>query len=688
MTNRLALETSPYLRQHAENPVEWYPWSAEALAEARRRDVPILLSVGYSSCHWCHVMERESFEDPAVAAVMNELFVCVKVDREERPDLDQVYMKAVQAMTGGGGWPMTVFLTPDTVPYYGGTYFPPEPRHGMPSFGQVLRAASEAYRSRRDRVVESGARLVEALERANERVGEAPAGVELLDGAYRALLSQYDSVHGGFGRAPKFPQPVTLELLLRHHARTGDAPALEMVVHTLRRMAAGGIRDHLAGGFHRYSVDARWLVPHFEKMLYDNALLASAYLAAHQVTGDDDLRAVGEETLDYVAADLRAPDGGFASARDADSEGEEGTFYVWTPDEVAAVLSADDARLFTRLYDVSEAGNFEGRNILHLPHEPEAVARSEGVATEDLLARMSVARRTLLAARAERAAPFRDDKVIVAWNGLAIRALAEAGAAWDRWDYVALAEESADFVWSALRPDGRLLHVYMDGNAKIGGFLDDHAGLGNALLSLHGVTLDARWLEATRWLCEEILARFWVESEGTVFDTASDAERLVMRPRDTMDNATPSGASLAAELLARAGHALDDDRYRRAAAGIVDYEAAVLARYGPAFGRMLSVLDRSLAEPVEVVVVGRRDDADARALVGAVHAGFHRNVTVVGRREGERGGDVPLLEGRDLVRGRSAAYVCRRYTCKLPVTEAGEVAAELAHPFAGTSGEG
>jgi uncharacterized protein YyaL (SSP411 family) len=693
MTNRLSAESSPYLRQHAGNPVDWYPWSDEALTEARRRDVPILLSIGYSSCHWCHVMERESFEDPAVAAIMNELFVSVKVDREERPDLDQVYMKAVQAMTGGGGWPMTVFLTPDTVPFYGGTYFPPEPRHGVPSFPQVLRAASEAYRSRRDRVVESGMRLVEALERAAALTEEAQAGVEVLDGVYRALSSQYDAAHGGFGRAPKFPQPVTLELLLRHHVRTGDDEALAMVVHTLRRMAAGGLRDHLAGGFHRYSVDARWLVPHFEKMLYDNALLASAYLSAHQVTGHADLRTVAEQTLDYLAADMRAPEGGFASARDADSEGEEGLFYVWTPEEVEQLLPPDDAKLFSRLYDVSPGGNFEGKSILHLPHEPEAIARAEGIAEDELNARLASARAKLLAARARRPAPFRDDKVIVSWNALAIRAFAEAGAALGRWDYVDLARESAELIWAALRPEGRLLHVYMEGRAKIGGFLDDHAALGNALLSLHGATLEIRWLEAARWLCEEILSRFWDESEGTVFDTASDAERLVMRPRDTMDNATPSGASLAAELLARAGHVFDEERYRRTAARIIDHEAAILERYGPAFGRMLSVLDRSIAEPVEVAIVGTAADEPTRALVRAAHAGFHRNVTVVGRLVPERAEGVPLLENRDLVLGRSAAYVCRSYACRTPVTHADEVWAELsggsghASPSAGARGE-
>jgi uncharacterized protein YyaL (SSP411 family) len=622
-------------------------------------------------------MERESFEDPQVAALMNELFVNIKVDREERPDLDQVYMKAVQAMTGGGGWPMTVFLTPEGVPFYGGTYFPPAPRHGLPSFSQVLRAAADAYRHRRSQVVESGSHLVTALARAAERARPGKAGADLLDGAYHALSNQYDAVHGGFGRAPKFPQPVTLELLLRHHVRTGEHAPLEMVVHTLRRMAAGGLRDHLAGGFHRYSVDARWRVPHFEKMLYDNALLAGAYLQAHQVTGHEDLRQVAEQTLEYLATDMRAPDGGFCSARDADSEGEEGLFYLWRPEELDELLPPEDARLFARVYDVSHEGNFEGRSILHLPHDPEAVAHAEGIGADELAARMEATRRRLLAARAEREPPFRDEKVLLSWNALALRAFAEAGAALGRADFVDVAKATADFIWSTLRPSGRLLHVYMAGEAKIDAFLDDHAALGNALLSLHAATLEARWLDAARWLCDEILARFWDEDAGTAFDTPSDATALVLRPRDAMDNATPSGPSLAAELFVRAGHVFDETRYRTAAERLLGYEVEALERYGPAFGRMLSVLDRSLADPVEVAIVARRDSAEARALVHEASRAFHRNLTQVGRGEDEVVAGVPLLEGRGLVDGRSAAFVCRHYACRLPVTDPGRLRAEL-----------
>ena len=678
MANRLGTESSPYLLQHAENPVDWYPWGPEALERARTEDRPILLSVGYSSCHWCHVMERESFEDPAIAALMNELFVSIKVDREERPDIDQVYMKAVQAMTGAGGWPMTVFLTPDTVPYYGGTYFPPTPRHGLPSFSQILRVSADAYANRRDAVQEGGARLLEALRRVTASGERGEADAHALEQAYRALASRYDAVHGGFGQAPKFPQPVTLDLLLRHHVRTGEPAALQMAVHTLRRMAAGGMRDHLGGGFHRYSVDARWLVPHFEKMLYDNALLARCYLDAYRVTGGADLRDIAIDTLDYLLDDMRSPAGGFYSARDADSEGEEGTFYVWTPEEVDGALDPDDARLFKRLYDVAPGGNFEGRSILHLAHEVEAVARTEGLATEELESRMARARAALLVVRGSREPPFRDDKALVSWNGYAIRALAEAGAALGRWDYVDAAAGSADFLWTVLRRGGRLLHTHLDGEAKILGFLDDHGALGNALLSLHGATLDGRWLSAVRWLCEEILERFWDEEAGTVFDTASDAESLILRPREPMDNATPSGPSLAAELLTRAGHAFDDDRYRRAASRILDHDSEALLRYGSAFGRMLSVLDRRLTPPVEVVIVGRPDDDTTRSLIQAAHEAFLPNLLVLGRVDGDSAEPLPILEGRDLLEGRPAAYVCRGYACRLPVTEPDEVRREIA----------
>jgi uncharacterized protein YyaL (SSP411 family) len=699
MANRLAKESSPYLRQHAENPVDWYPWGPEALERAVREERPILLSVGYSSCHWCHVMERESFEDPGIAALMNERFVNIKVDREERPDVDQIYMKAVQAMTGHGGWPMTVFLTPGRVPFFGGTYYPPEPRHGMPAFSQVLDAVHDAWTNRREEVESGGARLLEALRAASVAASAGRAGVDLVERATRVLAGRYDPSWGGFGAAPKFPQPVTLELMLRRHARTGEPAPLEMVVHTLRRMAAGGMRDHLGGGFHRYSVDERWLVPHFEKMLYDNALLARAYLDAWRLTGEDDLRSVVEQTLDYVLGDLRAPEGGFFSARDADSEGEEGRFYVWTPAEVdEAVRSAGhgaapetavddrDVQLFLRAYDVTERGNFEGRSILHLPRPLSVLAAAEGLDETELRERIDRVGAVLLARRAEREPPFLDRKVIVAWNAMTIRALAEAGAALGRADWLDAAERAADFLLTELGPVQGLLHSWIDGapsavdGAPIPAFLDDVAGLGNALLSLHGATLRRRWLDAALALCDRVLEDF-MDEDGAVWDTAAGAEELIVRPRDATDSATPSGPSLAAELLARAGHLTDDDRWRTAARGIVDREAEPMARFGPAFGRMLSVLDRLEADPVEVVIVGGQD-AGTRALVRAAHADFVPGIVLTGFLDEEVGGPdegrtVPLLRGRGRVGGRPAAYVCTGHTCRLPVTDPFDVREEI-----------
>jgi len=691
MSNRLSTESSPYLKQHAENPVDWYPWGPEALERSVREDRPILLSVGYSACHWCHVMERESFEDPAIAALMNRLYVNIKVDREERPDIDQIYMKAVQAMTGRGGWPMTVFLTPQQVPFFGGTYYPPEPQPGMPSFPQLLESIADAWGNRREEVTAGSGRLLEALRQSTVGGDSRLAGNEVLDGAWRTLANQFDDTHGGFGRAPKFPQPVTLEFLLRHHLRTGESTALEMAVHTLRRMAAGGMRDHLAGGFHRYSVDARWLVPHFEKMLYDNALLVRAYLDAWRVTDSDDLRDVVTHTLDYLVDDMRSPEGGFFSARDADSEGEEGVFYVWSKAEVESLLGEEESQLFCRVYDVTDAGNFEGKSILHLPHPLEAIAQSVGLSQSELERRLEAARATLLAHRADREAPFRDEKVIVSWNGLAIRAFAEAGAALGRQDYIDVAVDAADFIWRRLRHDDRLQHSAIDlaeqnqsaalspeGSAtETAGFLDDHAAFGNACLTLHEATLDARWLESAIWLAEEILNRFWDDEDGTVFDTADDAEQLIIRARDPMDNATPSGASLAAELLARLGSVMDDERYRAVARRIVDREAGALERYGPAFGRMLSVLHRLESAPLEIAIAGG-DDEDTRALVREAHAALHTNIVVTGTLDGQAATPGPLLEGRGRLDGQATAYVCSGYTCQLPVTTAIDLRREVA----------
>ncbi len=688
MTNRLSRETSPYLLQHQHNPVDWYPWGKEALERAREEDRPILLSIGYSSCHWCHVMERESFEDPRVAEVMNEGFVNVKVDREERPDVDSVYMKAVQAMTGHGGWPLTAFLTPEGVPYYGGTYFPPEPRHGMPSFPQVLDAASHAYRTRRNEVEKTAEEMRSVLERAS-RPGAAPPGGDtvepvtvdggLLDDAASALVSRFDAIHGGFGPAPKFPQPVTLAFLLRRHRTSGRQELLDAVLLTLRKMAGGGIRDHLAGGFHRYSVDGKWLVPHFEKMLYDNALLAQVYLDAYRITGEEEMREVAEETVDYLLEDFTSPEGGFYSARDADSEGEEGTFYVWSPGEIDDVLGEEDGAIFRRVHDVSAAGNFEGRNILHLPHDLAAIARQEGVEEEELRERLAGMRARLKEVRAEREAPFRDEKILASWNGLAVRAFAEAGAALGRDDYLDAARRAADLLLEHLWSEGRLLRVLKDGEARIDGFLEDYAAMGNALLTLHETTLEPRWLEVSVALADRILESFLDAEEGILYDSPSDGEALVVRPRDPTDMATPSGNSLAIELLLRLGLLLDRTEYRERAGRLLEAEGEGLRRFPGGYGWLLAAAELTARPVVEVAVVGATGSDDVRTLLRTVHEPFLPGKVVTGRDPDGPGPSMstPLLQGRETVDGRATAYVCREYACRAPVTDPADLRRQL-----------
>jgi uncharacterized protein YyaL (SSP411 family) len=692
--NRLANETSPYLLQHADNPVEWYPWGEEALSRAREENRPILLSIGYSACHWCHVMERESFQDPETARFMNEGFVNIKVDREERPDIDSIYMRAVQAMTGHGGWPLTAFLTPEGAPFYGGTYFPPSPRHGIPSFRQVLEAARSAYASRRDAVRSAAGRMTALLERSMaERPDGIPVavpeipGAQLPDAVFTLASAQFDREHGGFAGAPKFPQPVFLDFLLRYYDRTGRDEALELTTLTLRRMARGGIYDHLGGGFHRYSVDASWLVPHFEKMLYDNALLARLYANAHQLTGDPGFRRTSEGVLDYLLTDLRDPGGGFYSARDADSEGVEGQFYLWSPSEVEELLPPEEARLFRRCYDVNLGGNFEGRSILHLPHEVEAVARSEGMDLEDLEGVLDKSREVLREARSRRIPPLRDEKIIASWNGLTIRALAEAGGALARESYIGVARGAAGFVLDQLRRDHRLLRSVKDGVARIPGFLEDYASVGNALLTLHEATLEPCWLDEAVWMADRILESFWSEETSTLYDTPEDGEPLLVRPRDVADSATPSGNSLAIELLVRLARVLDSSRYREVGERALASERASMERYPLAFGRLLSVLEALLASPLEIAIIGDRSDPRTVELRKAALRPFIANRVLSGRDPAEPSAvsmSTPLLDARELVDGAPAAYVCREYACEAPVTRPHELA-RLLEPQATSS---
>jgi uncharacterized protein len=678
--NRLAGEVSPYLLQHAGNPVDWLPWGEEAFRRAREEDRPVLLSIGYSSCHWCHVMERESFEDEDTAELMNRTFVSVKVDREERPDIDAVYMRAVQALTGQGGWPLTVFLTPEGLPYYGGTYYPPEPRQGMPSFREVLRAVADAYRHRKEDVARAAEQIREMLARTTAAGGGAGAAVDdaLLDDAYRFMASHFDARHGGFGGAPKFPQASSIELLLHHHARSREPEALEMAVATLRAMARGGIRDHLGGGFHRYTVDRRWLVPHFEKMLYDNALLLRVYVAAWQASGDAELREVAAETAAWLLSDMADPAGGFYSAWDADSEGEEGRFYVWSEAEIAEVLGADRARLFGRVYDVTAGGNWEGKTILNLPRDPASVAREEGLEPAELSRLLATARQELRARRSRREPPFRDEKVLAGWNGMALRALAEAGGVLGEDAWVGAARTGLAFVLSEMREGDALLRVWKDGTARVGGFLEDYAAVGNALISLHEATLETRWLAEARWCVDQVLERFRDERSGAFYDTSADAERLVVRPRDVMDNATPSGNSLAAELLHRAGRLFGDDALDEVAGRAIDGEAEQARAYPLAFGRLLSVASRRRMRPVEVAVVGPRDDPATRELRRAATARWIPQRILAGAEEGEALPlPLPLLDGRGMRGGRPTAYVCSGYACQEPATDAPAVEARL-----------
>jgi uncharacterized protein YyaL (SSP411 family) len=625
-------------------------------------------------------MAGESFEDEATAKLMNENFVNIKVDREERPDIDNIYMTAVQAMTGGGGWPMTVFLTPDGVPFYGGTYFPPTPRYQMPAFSQVLLGVADAYRNRRGELLEAGRNLLEHMRAASaSRLATGPLSPALLDEAFAGLRDQFDATYGGFGHAPKFPQPMTYEFLLRYARRTGAREGWDMLGQSLRAMAAGGMYDQLGGGFHRYSVDERWLVPHFEKMLYDNALLARVYVEAYQATGDAFYRTIAEQTLDYLVREMRHPDGGFYSTQDADSEGEEGKFFVWTPAEVRELLRGD-ALIFSQVFDITERGNFEGKNILHLLRQPAEVARVVGVPEERVAEIVERSRRRLFEVREARVKPARDEKILVAWNGMALRAFALAAGALGRDDYLEVARANAEFLLRELRDVGALLRVWKDGRAgAVPGFLEDYALLADGLLALYEATLEPRWLLEARALADTILARFWDDAIDGFYDTAADHEALVVRPRDTGDNATPAGNSAAAELLLRLAVIFDHQEYRARAEAVLGGLAPFLARYPTGFGRALAAAEFALGTPQEIALVGDPSAADTQALREPIARAFLPNKVLVLRAPGEGPPaiDSPLLADRVQIGGRATAYVCEHYVCQLPVTDADALRAQL-----------
>ena len=671
MPNRLANETSPYLLQHAHNPVDWYPWGAEALERARSEDRPIFLSIGYAACHWCHVMERESFENVEIATLMNEHFVSIKVDREERPDLDDVYMAAVQAMTGSGGWPMTVFLTPGLAPFFGGTYFPPEDRHGMPGLPRILDAVSDAYRTRRTEVEEQASALADHL-RAQLAVPAGTRDVEphQLEAAVARLAATFDAAHGGFGGAPKFPPPMILEFLLRSWHRTREDATLRMVTRTLDGMADGGINDQLGGGFARYSTDAHWLVPHFEKMLYDNALLAHAYLEAFRATGADRYARVARATLDFLLAELRTDDGGFASALDADSDGVEGRFYAWTRDEFIAALADaglvdDDRRALADFWGVTERGNWDGTNVVH-------VAGADPGA--ELVERGRVA---LLAARARRTRPARDEKQIASWNGLALRAFAHGALVFGDESYRGATDTLVAFVERYLVRDGdRLWRTVRDGRGRTPAFAEDYLAVADGLLGAHAALGDARPLLLARRLVDTAIRDFWDDVAGTFVDTSDEHDRTVARPRGLVDNATPSANAIGADVLQRLGLLTGDEDLARRARSIVRAVAPAIERQPSAFGRMLSAADRMIGEAIDVVVA-EAAIGDGRGLREAAIGPFAPDLVLTSVSTGDEHAGWPLYVGKEPSGGRATAYACRGYACDEPTGDPTRLAEQV-----------
>ena len=711
-TNHLINESSPYLLQHAHNPVDWYPWGDEAFAKAAAEDKAVMISIGYSACHWCHVMEHESFEDVATAAVMNEHFVNIKVDMEERPDVDQIYMTFVQLTTGRGGWPMTVFLTPEKLPFFGGTYFPPVSRYNMPSFQQVLLSVSDAYKNKREDLMHSANDLLGEMRRVG--IAEfAPQGLTTgqLDSAFQSFVRTFDAKNGGFGGAPKFPPAMSLEFLLRYYKRTGNENALEMVKFTAGKMAEGGIYDQLGGGFHRYAVDSIWLVPHFEKMLYDNAQLIRVYLHLYQIArsaeknpvaaaaGIDSefYKRVAVETLEYVKREMLDAAGGFYSTQDADSEGVEGKFFVWTPAEIAAVVGEEDAKVFNFYYDVSEEGNFEDQNILNVIDEraftgggATVTERASGQPKSTLLnsrvsARSGAAykleiseveldeilersRKKLFDEREKRIKPFRDEKVLTAWNGLMLAAFAEAAAVLDSEDYLNVAKSNADFIIENLQKDGRLLRTWKDGKAKLNAYIEDYANVADGLIELFQVSGEVKYLSEAKRLADLMITEFWDEENGGFYFTSNDHEELLVRNKDFYDNATPAGNSVAADVLQKLAKLLGDDKYERFASTVLRLIAPQISRHPQGFGRALSAIEFNLAAVKEIVIIGEKGNELERE----VWSEFLPNKVVV-LSGGTDDGTIPLIAERKIVDGKATAYVCENFVCQRPVTSVVEL---------------
>jgi uncharacterized protein YyaL (SSP411 family) len=668
--NRLIHETSPYLLQHARNPVDWYPWGEEAFQKAKAENKPILLSIGYSACHWCHVMERESFENERIAALMNDLFINIKVDREERPDLDEIYMNAVQMLTGRGGWPMTVFLTPEGQPFYGGTYFPPEDRHGMPGFAKILDAVARAYQERPEDVRKSVDQILETFRRMSlSQPSQRPFAGDTIAHAAEQLTRAYDPDHGGFGQAPKFPNAGVYELFLRHYHHSKDSRFLGMVVHTLTQMAKGGIYDHLGGGFHRYSVDEKWLVPHFEKMLYDNAQLVRIFALVYRVTGIELFKGVVAQTVGYLHREMFHSEGGFYSTQDADSEGDEGKFYVWDRDEICRILGDDVGEIFSRIYDVGDPGSFEGQNILHPVLTWEQAGKLFRRDPVDIERLMGDARRRLFEARENRIKPFRDEKIIVSWNGLMLSGLAEAiKVGWEA-AYIEAANRTLGLIFNRMFRDGLLLHVYKDGVAKCPGYLDDYAFLAAGLLDLYEATFDNSALDRANRLATIMIDEFWDDAEGGFFYTGKSHEKLLSRTKPVFDASVPSGNALATQLLLRLHYFTGRIDYLTKAEKVLrlNYDPMVNQPFG--FAHMLCALDFYLRKPKEIVLVGELKDPETRELAVRIGSLFLPNKTLRQVSPTERLETAsPLLRGKSQVNNRATVYVCHDSTCSAPVT--------------------
>ena len=671
-TNRLAQETSPYLLQHAHNPVDWYPWGEEAFAKAKAENKPILLSVGYSACHWCHVMEHESFEDEQIASLMNDLFVNIKVDREERPDVDEIYMNAVQMLTGRGGWPMTLFLTPDAEPFYGGTYFPPVDRHNLPAFPRVLQGVAQAYRDKPGEVTKSSQQILDKLHELSQRQETSqPLRIETVQNAAARLAEHVDHTHGGLGGAPKFPNTAVFSLFLRQSAQ--NAHYLQLTTHTLRKMAEGGVYDHLGGGFHRYSVDERWLVPHFEKMLYDNALLSRLYLEASQASQDPFFRRVVEEILAYVEREMLSPEGGFYSTQDADSEGVEGKFFVWDQEQIMDLLGEDVGQIVCRYYDVTDVGNFEGHNILHPCLELDQLARLFGRDLDDISDIIQTAKQRLFTVREDRVKPGRDEKILTCWNGLMLSGFAEAYRVLGDPHYLDIARRNAEFILTKLYGDGRLLRSYKDGQAKFNAYLDDYASFTTALLDLYEATSEQPYLDHAVAVSQVLLDRFWDTDQGGFFFTSDDHERLISRSKSAFDGSIPSGNSLAASALLRLFSLTERQDYLDKAEQLLRlfYDAMEQNPFG--FSHMLGALDFSLQRPKEIVLVGDAQAPETRQILAQINTLYLPNKTVVclDPQTLADGKGPSALDGKVQIDGKLTVYVCHNFTCSPPVTDWG-----------------